>query len=122
MSITWTENAESRQNLGMSGVIQQNTASFSASDYVKGGYPVYAGAFGLSEVRSLIPAAYSAYGPGTPAGVVWRYITPNPGGNSFTNPGFLVALEPGASNAAFVEVSASSNFSAGNVKFLAYGY
>jgi hypothetical protein len=122
MSITWTEDAESRQNLGMSGIIQQNTAVFSASDYVKGGYPVYASYFGLSHIRSLIPCGYAQSGPGTPASVEWKYIKPAVSGPSATNPGFLIALEPGASNSTLVEVSASTNFSVGNLDCLAYGY
>ena len=36
MSITWTEDADSRQNLGDSGILQQNTATFGFSDYPAG--------------------------------------------------------------------------------------
>lgn len=123
MAITWTEDADSRQNLGISGILQQNSAAFGASDYAKGGYPVYASAFGLSHIRSLIPCAYSAYGPGTPGGYVWQYIKPAVSGPAATNPGFLVALEQNASASnSLAEVAAGTNFNGGTLDALAFGY
>lgn len=122
MAITWIEGADSRQNLGDSGIIQQNTATFSASDYVPGGYPVYAGAFGLSSIRGLWPVSYSANGAGFPGGYVWEYIKPAVAGPAATNPGYLKAFQQNGSTGPLVEVSVSSNFAGGNADFIAFGY
>jgi len=112
MAITWTENADSRQNLGDSGIVQVNTATFGFSDYPSGGYPVYAGAFGLSYITSLIPTAYS----GTALGLLFEYQKPAVQGPAATNPGFL-RLYSGNT-----EVSASNNILNATVDFLAFGY
>ena len=120
MAIIWTEDADSRQNTGPSGIQQQNGASFGASDYVPGGYPVYASAFGLSHIRALIPCAYT----GTAGAYTWAYIKPAISGPSATNPGYLKVYGDGGptSGAPSVEVSASTNFQSSTVDFMAYGY
>lgn len=122
MAITWQEDADSRQHTGPSGINQQNAASFGASDYIQGGYPVYASAFGLSHIRALIPCAYSASGTGTGAGYEWRYIKPLVSGPAVSNPGFLKAFQQNGTTGGLVEASASSNFSAGTIDFMCFGY
>jgi|FreactTroBogLake_1042271.scaffolds.fasta_scaffold16914_2 hypothetical protein len=126
MAITWTEDADSRQNLGPSGIIQQNTAAFSVSDYPGlPGYPVYASAFGMSHIRGLIPIAYSSLEniAGTPGGYVWQYFKPAVSGPAATNPGYLVPLEQSGVTGALVPVTGSNvNFSGGTVDFVAYGW
>ena len=119
MSITWTNDGDGRSNLGPSVILQAARASFGASDYVPGGYPVYAGAFGLSTLRGLIPLAYQ----GTTSGYVWEYIRPTIAGPAVSNPGYLKVYGSGASSGGVLtEVSASSNFSGGTADFAAYGY
>lgn len=112
MAITWSEDADSRQNLGISGIIQQNTASFSLSDYPVGGYPVYAGAFGMSHIRSLIPCGYT----GSALGLLFEYQKPAVSGPAATNPGFLRLYNGGT------EVSASNNIIGATVDLLAFGW
>jgi hypothetical protein len=53
MAITWTEDADSRQNLGPSNISQCNAANFASSDYTTGGYTVNPQAFGLARLRGL---------------------------------------------------------------------
>ena len=124
MSITWTEDADSRQNLGPSGIIQQNTATFSVSDYQVGGYPIYASAFGMSHIRSLIPCGYGGgIGAGYPAGYVWQYLKPAVAGPASSNPGYLIALEQNGLTGSLAQVSASNaNFAGGSLDLLAFGY
>ena len=88
--ISFKEDADSRQNLGMSGIIQQNTASFGAFDYPAGGYPIYASAFGMSHIRGLWPDAFTT----ATSPYIWRYIKPLIAGLSNSNPGFLQVLTP----------------------------
>ena len=117
MSITWTENAESRAMLAPSVQMQQNLASFGASDYVAGGYPVYPSAFGLSTIRALIPTGFSSSAAGTPGSVIWEPIKPAISGPAASNPWYLKAL-----NDTLAEVSASNNISGGTMDWLAMGY
>lgn len=125
MAITWTEGADSRQNLGPSGIMQVNKASFSVSDYPVGGYPIYPSAFGLSHITFLIPVGYGGggVGAGYPAGYVWQYLKPLIEGPANSNPGFLIALEQNGLTGSLVPVSASNaNFAAGSLDLCAFGY
>ncbi len=112
MAITWTENADSRQNLGPSGIIQQNLATFGFSDYPTGGYPIYASAFGMSSIRALIPCGYT----GAALGLLFEYQKPAVAGPAASNPGYLRLYNGGT------EVSASNNISGGTADFIAFGY
>ena len=103
MALTWKEDPESRQNLGMSGIIQCNDASFSLSDYTTSGYAVAAAAFGLSEIRGLTPIAYT----GTAVNYFWKYNKTFGTLEVFNNSG---------------QVSAGTDLSGGTVKLLAYGF
>ena len=116
MAITWKEDADSRQNLGASGIIQQNTASFSASDYATGGYLINPQVFGLGLVRGLIPTAYT----GTAGIYDWVFVpatTVTP-----TNAGQLQVLVTPSGGGAMVQASASTDLSGGTVAFLAFGF
>lgn len=119
MAITWTEDADSRRNLGDSSIQQVNTAAFGVSDYVLGGYSVVPGSFGMSHIRGLIPIAYT----GNTGSVTWAYQKPAVAGPAASNPGFLKAYGDGGPTVGAVatEVSASSNFT-GVVDFLADGW
>ncbi len=114
----WIEDADSRQNLGPSGIIQKNTAQFSLSDYPSGGYPVYAAAFGLSQIRSLIPCGYT----GSAAGYVFQYEKPAVSGPASSNPGYLKIFEQNGTTGPLIEVSASNNINGATADFLAFGY
>lgn len=103
MALTWTEDPDSRQNLGMSGIIQQNTASFSLSDYTSSGYAVNPAAFGMGVLHGLIPLAYT----GTAAQYEWRYRS---------DYGTLEVFSAGT------QVSPGTDLSGGTVKLLAYGF
>ena len=123
MSISIKVDGDSQQNLGPSGVIIQGTASFSVSDYPAGGYPIIPSQFGLGHIRGLIPYAYSAAGAGNPGGYVWQYIKPVISGPAATNPGFLIALEQNGQTGSLVPVTGSNtNFGAGNLDLLVYGW
>jgi hypothetical protein len=124
VALTWTEDGDSRQDLGNSGIIQQNSATFSVSDYPGlPGYPVYASAFGMSHIRGLWPIAYTALGAGFPGGYVWQYVKPAVSGPAATNPGYLVPLEQNAQTGSLVPVTGSNtNFAGGGIDFLAYGW
>lgn len=122
MSITWTEDADSRANLGSGGVIiQQNIAAFSASDYVTGGYPIYPSAFGLSAIRGLDVVGVSGTGAGTPGSVSWVPVSPATAGPAASNPWYLKAGYNGTGNA-FNESASNSNFAGGTLRVLAFGY
>jgi len=124
MSITWTENADSRAVLAPSVIMQQNKASFGASDYVNGGYAVYPSAFGLSSIRALIPVAFSASGAGNPGGYVWEAIAPATAGPAATYPWYLRAFQQTSATGPLVEpaTSASCNFNGGTMDWMAIGY
>lgn len=117
MSITWTMNNESRAMLAPSVIIQQAKASFGASDYVTGGYPVYPSAFGLSAIRALVPVAFSSIATGTPGSVIWEAIQPTIFGPAASNPWYLKAL-----SALGTETASNTNIGGGTVDFLACGY
>lgn len=103
MAISWVEDADSRQNLGPSGIEQEDVASFGLSDYATGGYAVAANAFGLARIRSLVPCGFT----GTTEGYTWLYDTAT---------GKLKAYN--GTN----EVGANTNFSGGTVRCRAKGY
>jgi hypothetical protein len=117
MSISWKMNNESRAMLAPSVIIQQATASFGASDYVTGGYPVYPSAFGLSAIRALVPVAFSATGSGTPGSVIWEAIQPAIYGPAASNPWYLKAL-----SGLTTETASNTNLSGGTIDFMACGY
>jgi hypothetical protein len=117
MSITWTEDTDSRFQPAPSVISQQNIASFGASDYVTGGYPVYPSAFGLSAIRALIPVGYSSIASGTPGSVIWEAISPAVAGPAASNPWYLKALTD-----TFAETASNTNFSGGTLRVQAWGY
>ena len=53
MSVTYVEGADSRQNLGFSGIIQVNKLNFTASDYVTGGYVINPANWGMGEIHGM---------------------------------------------------------------------
>lgn len=105
MAITWTEDADSRQNLGPSGIIQSNTATFAANDYPAGGYPVVAAAFGMGRLRGMCAIAET----GGALGYNWVF-------DSASNT--LLAYN------GITQAAAGTDFSnnGGSVKMLAFGY
>ena len=122
MSITWTENGDSRAQLGPSVEMQQNKATFGASDYATGGYAVYPSAFGMSAILALIPVAFSSAAAGTPGGYVWAAIKPTTGGPAATYPWYLRALRQTAATGPLVETASNTDFSGGNMDWMAIGY
>lgn len=117
MSITWTINGESRAMLGPSVIMQQNKASFGASDYVTGGYPVFPKSFGLAAIRSLIPVSFSGFAAGQPGSALWEAISPAVSGPADSNPWHIVALTD-----VFAESASNTNFAAGTMSWEAKGF
>jgi hypothetical protein len=117
MSITWTEGADSRAMLGPENIQQQNKATFGASDYALGGYPVYPAAFGLAKIRALIPVGFSGFAAGQPGSALWEAIQPAVAGPAASNPWYLVALTD-----TFAETASNTNFAGGTMDLLAIGY
>jgi hypothetical protein len=114
MSITWTEIADSRGNLGPSLVTQSNKATFNVSDYPTGGYPVNPQTYGMVRINDLIPSGYT----GAARGFVFQYDkTTQPTGN-------LKVYEQNGTTGALVETASNTDFSAsnGSVQLLAFGY
>lgn len=122
MSITWVLDNDSRQNFGPSGIVQPARAFFGASDYVTGGYPVFAQQFGMSSLKGIIPVGYSSTGSGAPGGYVWKFKTPALQGPAFTNPGNLVATQQNGTTGPLVETASNTNFNGGTMDVLVYGY
>jgi hypothetical protein len=122
MSLTWTENGDSRAMLGPNVVMQQNKATFSASDYATGGYAVYPSDFGLSMIRALIPVGFSATATGTPGGYVWAAVKPSTLGPAASYPWYLRALRQTAATGPLVETTSNTDFSGGTADFMAIGY
>lgn len=122
MALTWTLINDSRSNFGPSAIAQPAVASFGASDYVSGGYPVYAGQFGLTALLGVIPVGYSKVGSGAPGGYVWKYVTPAVAGPAASNPGFLVAQQQNGTTGPLVETASNTNFAGGTISVIAYGY
>jgi hypothetical protein len=117
MSITWTENSGSRAMLGPDVQMQQNVASFGASDYVAGGYPVYPSAFGLSSIRALIPVGFSSSAAGAPGSAIWEAIKPAVAGPAASNPWYLKALTD-----VLADTASNTNFAGGTMEWMAIGY
>ena len=117
MSITWTENGDSRAMLGPNVTLQQNKASFGASDYVTGGYAVYPSAFGLGAIRALIPVSFSGFAAGQPGSALWEAISPAVSGPAANNPWHIVALTD-----VFAESASNTNFTGGTMDWMAIGY
>jgi|SRR5882762_814457 len=106
MAITWTEDADSRQVLGPSGIVQVNIANFASSDYVTGGYPILPIAFGLARIRG----AWSVGSTAPAQGYRWEF-------DSSTTPPRLKAM-----TGINVEAAAGTNLAPGTVRIMAYGY
>lgn len=111
MSIIWTEDADSRAMLGPGVEMQQNTATFGASDYVTGGYPVPPNAFGLSRIRGVAVVGRT----GNALGYDWQY---NPSASS------IIPYQQSASNGPLVQSASNTDFSgnSGSLRVLAFGY
>lgn len=111
MAITWTEDTDSRVNLGPGAIQQQNTATFGASDYVTGGYLVLPAAFGLARIRGAIVVGQN----GNALGYDWQY------NSSASN---LIPYQQSASNGPLVQTASNTDFSGngGSLKVLAFGF
>lgn len=122
MAITWTIDNEGRADLGQSGILQAVVGTFGASDYVTGGYPIYAKDVGMSSIRGIIPSGFSSFGAGNPGGYVWEAQSPSTPGPANTYPWYLRALEQSAATGPLVEPSASTSFAGGTIRLLVNGY
>lgn len=110
MAITWTEDPDSRVNLGFSTIQQCNNATFASSDYTTGGYTVNPNAFGLGRIRGVWEV--STVTP--PLGVVWKF-------NRTTNK--LAAYWSAGSATFLAEVANGTDLSTGGaVLFKAEGF
>ena len=119
MSITWVVEGDARHDLGPNGILQKARASFGASDYVTGGYPVFPQNFGLSAIKGIWPIGFTATGAGTPGGYEWVPVEPAIGGPAATNSWFLKSMQTGAPP---TETASNTNFNGGSMDVLAYGY
>jgi hypothetical protein len=122
MSITWTIDNDSRQNLGPSGELVQARASFSASDYATGGYAVYPANFGLSSIRGLFAVGFSSIASGTPGGYDWAAVEPTTKGPAASNPWYLKSLSQNSTTGPLVETASNTNFASGTMDLVAFGY
>lgn len=111
MAITWTEDSDSRVNLGPGSIQQQNTAAFGASDYVTGGYFVNPPAFGLARIRGVVVVGQT----GNALGYLFEY---NPSASN------LIAYQQSASNGFFAQTASNTDFSGngGSLRVLAFGF
>jgi hypothetical protein len=120
MALTFTEIADSRQNIGPSMIIQLNIATPAASDYPTGGYPLYSSAgsapnnvgqpFGMGYLYGCDIIAST----GTAAAYSWAF-------NRTT--GKMQVFGTGASaGAALQEVAAATDLSGGTVTMCAFGF
>lgn len=76
MAITFTELADTRQNLGFSSIEQINTATFGSSDYVEGGYLVNPSAFGFGLTYGMVVIGQTYTTWTSPASsYFWEYDT-----------------------------------------------
>lgn len=99
----WIDDGDSWAMLGPSNQLGTSTLSFGASDYATGGYAVQPADFGMGHIRGLIPCAYQGGAEG------YSFI--------YDDSSKTVKAYNGTS-----QVSASSNFAPGQVKFQANGY
>lgn len=119
MALSYVEAADSRQNLGFSGIIQFDTITPASADYPTGGYPINPQNWGMGLIHGLIPIAYT----GTAATYVWVYVPAASGSVTPTYAGNLLVYETGAAlSGPLAQVAANTDLSGGTVKLLAYGF
>lgn len=111
MSITWTTQADSRQNLGFSGIIQPMRMTFGASDYLTGGYAVTPGQFGFGRIHGLWVIAQA--GTALATTVELRYNRTS---------GKIQAFGGAASGIALAEVANGFDLSAFTFDIIVFGY
>jgi hypothetical protein len=121
MSITWTMDNDSRAMLGPSATVLQATASFSASDYVTGGYPVLPSAFGLGSIRCMLEAGSTSNAVGYPGGYEWNPVAPSVAGPAASYPWYLQALRQNGTTGPLVETESNTDFSGGTLRVLVFG-
>lgn len=126
MALTHTEGADSRQNLGFSGIIQINSLQPSVSDYPTGGYFINPNAFGFGEIHGLwlIGVKQSATGTGSSVQSGTNYVS----GSNYLwqwnkSTSKLQAFGSGASSGGpFNEVAANTDLSFNTYSFIGYGF
>lgn len=121
MALTYTEAADSRQNLGFSGIIQKDTLQPAAADYPEGGYPINPQNWGMGALHGLVQIGLT----GTAAEYVWQYVPAAPGAATSTYSGNLKVMQSAANADAatpLVEVPAATDLSGGSAMFLAFGF
>lgn len=119
MALSYVEGADSRQNLGMSGIIQHDVVTPAASDYPTGGYPINPQNWGMGVIHGLIPIAHT----GTAATYVWVYVPAASGSVTPAYSGNLFVYETGAAvSGPLAQVAAATDLSGGTVKLLAFGF
>src|SRR5271165_4977422 len=122
MALTHTEAADSRQNLGFSGIIQKNTVQPAAADYPTGGYPINPQNWGMGVIHGLMQLGLT----GTASQYVWQYVpaalgaqTPTYSGNLFV---YQTLSAVAGTPAPLVQVPANTDLSGGSASFLAFGF
>ena len=121
MALTQVEAADSRQNLGFSGIIQKNTLTPAAADYPTGGYPINPQNWGMGVIHGLIQLGLT----GTASQYVWQYVPAAPGAQTTTYSGNLMVFESAANADAAIplaQVPAGTDLSGGTALFLAFGF
>lgn len=115
MAATFTEVADSRQNLGMSGILAVVNVSFAATDYPTGGYPlVPANVGGMSRIIGATVIGLTS----TALGWNWQVNSA-----TSTTTKTLIAYGTGAAAGAVgQQAAAATDFSGGTVRLLVYGY
>ena len=113
MALTFIEDAESRQNLGFSGIIQQNKATPASDDYPTGGYLINPQNWGLGFIRGLLIMGMT----GTAPDYIWQYVPAAATSVTSTYSGNLFAY-----SALGTQVAAATDLSGGSLLLLAYGF
>lgn len=122
MALTHIEGADSRQNLGFSGIIQKNILTPAAADYPTGGYPINPQNWGMGLLHGLIQLGLT----GTAVPYEWQYVPAAPGAQTPTYSGNLKVFQTlsavAGTPAPMVEVPAGTDLSGGTAHFLAFGF
>jgi hypothetical protein len=121
MGLTYTEASDSRQNLGMSGIIQKDTLQPAAADYPEGGYPINPQNWGMGALHGLVQLEVT----GTASEYVWQYVPAAPAAKTPSYAGNLIVYQSAANAdaaAPLSQVPAGTDLSGGTVSFLAFGF
>lgn len=109
-NLSITEGADSRQNLGFSGIIQIGKLQPSLSDYPVGGYPIAPSAFGMARLHGMWLIGVN----GGASNYLWQW-------QHDTNT-LKVFGTGGGAGQQFNEIAANTNLQPGTYYFIGFGF